>query len=80
TRKGVYNIPVQISTDGGAPWTDKQTIKFDTSKLAETFDSSTSGSEATSSSHSSSSGCDTGLSAIALGLALIALIFKFKMR
>ena len=79
TRKGVYNIPVQISTDGGATWTDKQTIKFDTAKLAETFDSSTSGSEATSSS-GSSSGCDTGLSAIALGLALLALIFKFKTR
>ena len=79
TRKGVYNIPVQISTDGGATWTDKQTIKFDTAKLAETFDSSTSGSEATSSS-GSSSGCSAGFTASVLGLALIALIFKFKTR
>lgn len=79
TRKGVYNIPVQISTDGGATWTYNQTIKFDTAKLAETIDSSTSGSEATSSS-GSSSGCSAGFTASVLGLALLALIFKFKFK
>ena len=70
TKRGIYTIPVKISTDGGQTWTTDttKTIKFDLSKAA------------TTNAGSSSSGCGIiknnrfgiGLMLSLLGFALLA--------
>ena len=73
TRKGVYKIPVQISTDGGATWTAEKVITFDTSDFTDE-----SNENRTNISGSSNSGCNSGVAACSFGLALMALMLKRK--
>ena len=65
TKRGVYKIPVQISTDGGITWTDETEITFETVRADDKKGVGTSG-----------SGCNSGLTAIGLCCALSAIIVK----
>ena len=71
TRRGVYTIPVKISTDGGSTWTDEKALKFSAGKIS-------GNNQQNNLNSGSSGGCDLGLGALGLCFALLALVLGRK--